>query len=105
MGAPAASLTEAATQPSLFPTFEEPQASGVAFEDDLVPACVEVFLAEGRASVSLLQRRLRIGYTRASRLLELLEDLGIVTDEMKGQSRKINRVVAEELLRSVHAEG
>ncbi len=102
---PAESLAAAATQPPLFPTFEEPQASGVTFEDDLVPACVEVFLAEGRASVSLLQRRLRIGYTRASRLLELLEDLGIVTDEMKGQSRKINRAVAEELLRSVHAEG
>ncbi len=102
---PAESLAEAATQPPLFPTFEEPQASGVTFEDDLVPACVEVFLAEGRASVSLLQRRLRIGYTRASRLLELLEDLGIVTDEMKGQSRKINRAVAEELLRSVHAGG
>ncbi len=99
----AAGLQEiAATQPQLFPTFEEPTSSQFEFDDELVPACVEVFLAENRASTSLLQRRLRIGYTRAARLMELLEDLGIVAEEMKGQSRKVNRVVAEELLRSIN---
>jgi DNA segregation ATPase FtsK/SpoIIIE, S-DNA-T family len=99
---PSLDLEEVVTQPQLFPTFDEPTSSAFEFEDELVPACVEVFLAENRASVSLLQRRLRIGYTRAARLMELLEELGIVSDEMKGQSRKVNRVVADELLRSIN---
>jgi DNA segregation ATPase FtsK/SpoIIIE, S-DNA-T family len=99
---PNLSLEEVITQPQLFPTFDEPTSSAFEFEDELVPACVEIFLAENRASVSLLQRRLRIGYTRAARLLELLEDLGIVSDEMKGQSRMVNRAIAEELLRSIN---
>jgi len=65
---------------------------------------VEIFLAENSASTSLLQRRLRIGYTRAARLVELLEEMGIIADEMQGQSRKVNRAVAEELLRSVNTD-
>ncbi|MGC9522416.1 MAG: DNA translocase FtsK [Anaerolineae bacterium] len=95
-------VEEIATQPSLFPTFEEPTSSEFDFEDELLPAAVEVFLAENRCSTSLLQRRLRIGYTRAARLMDILTDLGVVADEMKGQSRKVNRAVAEELLSSIN---
>jgi len=97
-------LDQVVTQPKLFPTFDEPKSSAFEFEDELLPACVEIFLAENRASTSLLQRRLRIGYTRAARLVELLEDMGIIADEMQGQSRKVNRAVAEELLRSVNTD-
>ncbi|MGC9468694.1 MAG: DNA translocase FtsK [Anaerolineae bacterium] len=97
------SVEEVATQPPLFPTFEEPTSSEFEFEDELLPAAVEVFLGENRASTSLLQRRLRIGYTRAARLMEILSEMGIVADEMTGQSRKVNRAVAEELLRSVNS--
>ena len=96
------SVDEMTSQPKLFPTFDEPKSTTFQFEDELLPACVEIFLAENRASTSLLQRRLRIGYTRAARLVELLEEMGIIADEMQGQSRKVNRVVAEELLRSVN---
>jgi S-DNA-T family DNA segregation ATPase FtsK/SpoIIIE len=67
-----------------------------------LPTAVEIFLAENRASVSLLQRRLRIGYTRSARLVEQLTDMGIVMLETEGQSRKINRAVAESLLRSLY---
>jgi DNA segregation ATPase FtsK/SpoIIIE-like protein len=95
-------MEDVTTQPKLFPTFDEPKSSAFKFEDELLPACVEIFLAENRASTSLLQRRLRIGYTRAARLVEMLEDMGIIADEMQGQSRKVNRVVAEELLRTVN---
>ena len=96
------SVEQVATQPSLFPTFEESTSSQFEFEDELLPASVEVFLAENRASTSLLQRRLRIGYTRAARLMEMLAEMGIVTDEMSGQSKKVNRSVAEELMRSLN---
>lgn len=95
-------VEQIATQPALFPTFEEPTSAQFEFEDELLPAAVEVFLAENRASTSLLQRRLRIGYTRAARLMEILADMGIVADEMSGQSRKVNRSVGEELLRSIN---
>lgn len=93
------------TQPPLFPTFDEPTSSEYEFDDELLPAAVEIFLAENRCATSLLQRRLRIGYTRAARLMDNLTDMGIVADEMKGQSKKVNRAVAEELLRSINTGG
>lgn len=100
-----ATLATAITQPSLFPTFEEPSTPHVTFEDDLMPAAVEIFLAENRCSTSLLQRRLRIGYTRAARLMDILSEMGIVANEVQGQSRKVNRTLAEEFLRSLSTEG
>jgi S-DNA-T family DNA segregation ATPase FtsK/SpoIIIE len=70
------------------------------FEDDLIPDAVAVLLAENRASVSLLQRRLRIGYTRSARIIELLEEKGIVGPPQPGtQFREVNRAAAEALLR------
>ena len=89
-------------QPALFPNFEEETQLASQFEDQLLPTAVEIFLAENRASVSLLQRRLRIGYTRSARLVEQLTDMGIVMLETEGQSRKINRAVAESLLQSLY---
>jgi len=47
-------------------------------EDDLYRQAVEVVQNLGKASISLLQRRLRIGYTRAARLIDLMEQEGIV---------------------------
>lgn len=49
-----------------------------ADEDELINEAVEVVRAAGKASSSLLQRRLRIGYARAARLLDILEERGIV---------------------------
>ncbi|CAG1001516.1 DNA translocase SpoIIIE [Anaerolineales bacterium] len=46
--------------------------------DPLFGDAVEIVRKEGRASVSMLQRRLRIGYTRASRLVDMMEDKKIV---------------------------
>ena len=94
---------EIASQPVLFPDFEK-TSSSAQFEDELLPAAVEIFLAENRASVSLLQRRLRIGYTRSARLVDILTDMGVVTLETQGQFREVNRAVAEALLRSLHPE-
>lgn len=47
-------------------------------EDPLTEEALRVIRKEGRASVSMLQRKLRIGYTRASRLIEKLEEKGII---------------------------
>ena len=43
-----------------------------------VPAAVEVVLETGQASVSMLQRRLKLGYSRAARLVDQMEERGIV---------------------------
>ncbi len=47
-------------------------------EDELVTRCVEVMREEGKAGTSLFQRRLRLGYAKACRLLEILEKRGYV---------------------------
>lgn len=90
-------------QEALFPEFAEPAQK---FEDELLPTAVEILLAEDRASISLLQRRMRIGYTRSARLVDLMVDLGIVTPNVdQGQFRGVNRAVAEAFLRSLTPGG
>ncbi len=99
-----AGLKEALVQPKLFPEFAD-DAGGQEFEDPLLPSAVEILLAEDRASISLLQRRMRIGYTRSARLVDLLSEMGIITEDAdKGQFRGVNRPVAEAFLRSVTAK-
>ncbi len=64
---------------------EEAEAQGLqnALEDPLFAKAVEVVLETKRGSVSLLQRRLAIGYTRSSRLIDLMGQAGII-GEYKG---------------------
>src|SRR5437667_12009978 len=58
--------------------------------DELLDKAIEVVQQHGRASVSLLQRKLRIGYQRAARLIDLMETEGIVGPmEEPGRERKI----------------
>ena len=44
----------------------------------LLAEAIDLVRREGRASVSMLQRRMRIGYTRAARIVDMMEDKGIV---------------------------
>ena len=53
-------------------------------EDDLLDRAIEVVRLQRRASISLLQRRLRIGYTRAARLIDLMQEKGIVGPSEEG---------------------
>ena len=46
--------------------------------DELLPAAIEVVLEMGQASVSMLQRRLKLGYGRAARLVDQMEEKGVV---------------------------
>ena len=41
---------------------------------------MEIIRAEGRASVSMLQRKMRIGYTRAARIIDAMQEKGIVSE-------------------------
>ena len=54
---------------------DEPEAGD---GDEMTPAAVEVLLETGQASVSMLQRRLKLGYARAARIMDELEEKGIV---------------------------
>ncbi|MEQ1839254.1 MAG: DNA translocase FtsK [Verrucomicrobiales bacterium] len=47
-------------------------------DEDVLEKCLEVIYAEKKASTSLLQRRLRLGYTRAARMIDILESRGII---------------------------
>ena len=60
-----------------------------AADEELVEQCIEVIRQTNRASVSVLQRRLRIGYTRAARIMDLLEERGIVGPNRGAEPREI----------------
>ena len=60
-----------------------------ALEDDLWDDAVRVILKSKRGSASLLQRALGVGYTRASRLLDMMGEAGIVSDHKGSKAREV----------------
>ena len=58
-------------------------------EDPLLEKAIEVVLQTQTASVSLLQRRLRVGYTRAGRLIDMLERRGIISGYEGSKPRRV----------------
>jgi S-DNA-T family DNA segregation ATPase FtsK/SpoIIIE len=70
------------------PMFEEIDLEPEEEKDPLLEEAVELIRREGRASISMLQRRLRIGYTRAARLIEDLEARGIVSGPAPGSQAR-----------------
>lgn len=62
-----------AHQPDIFDGFEDTEE-----EDDLLPEAIELVKETQKASASFLQRKLKVGYARAARLLDLMEDKGLV---------------------------
>jgi len=64
---------------SATPTASDPDPSDEELEgDEMLPAAVDVILETGQASVSMLQRRLKLGYARAARIVDEMEEKGIV---------------------------
>ena len=57
---------------------EPEEEDGFAQYDELLPQAVEVIFETKQASVSMLQRRLKLGYSRAARLVDQMEELGVV---------------------------
>ena len=68
-----------------------PKAGGdaAAERDELFDQAVDIIIQTGRGSVSLLQRRLTIGYSRASRLVDQMYDAGIVGEYKGSQAREV----------------
>jgi len=65
-------------------------AEDVSEEDEeLVEKCLEIIRQEKKASTSLLQRRLRLGYTRAARIVDILEQRGILGPGEGAKPREI----------------
>jgi S-DNA-T family DNA segregation ATPase FtsK/SpoIIIE len=58
-------------------------------QDELLPEAIKLVKQHQRASASLLQRRLRIGYSKAAQLIDLLEQQGIVGPAEDGRSREV----------------
>jgi S-DNA-T family DNA segregation ATPase FtsK/SpoIIIE len=60
-------------------TVSDPEPNAAEMDgDELLPAAVDVILETGQASVSMLQRRLKLGYARAARIVDEMEEKGIV---------------------------
>jgi len=79
--APTASDSIPDVLPSNLPFKQIPMWDDMAPQEDLDPLyheAVDLARRQGRASISMLQRRLRIGYTRAARLVETMEEKGVV---------------------------
>ena len=63
--------------------------SGIDEDEEVIQQCIEVIRSEQKASVSLLQRRLRLGYGRAARIMDELEGRGIVGESKGAEPREI----------------
>lgn len=57
--------------------------------DDLLPQAIEIVVEIGQASASLLQRKLKVGYSRAGRLIDQLEERGIIGPHEGSKPRKV----------------
>ena len=81
---------------------DEPAVSGDA---DLIEQAIEVVVAAGQASTSNLQRRLRLGYARAARIMDELENMGIIGEYEGAKPRKVLMSPLELEQRKMHRKG
>ena len=54
------------------------EGGGFSDEDEMLPSAIEIVVETGQASTSMLQRRLKLGYARAARLMDAMEGKGII---------------------------
>ncbi|MGE3175521.1 MAG: DNA translocase FtsK 4TM domain-containing protein [Planctomycetota bacterium] len=91
-------LEEQGQQPNFLPELVQTQSSqhkGMADRDALYREAVEVILGQQRGSATLLQRALSVGYTRATRLLEMMEEDGLVGPFVGSKSREVMMTLDE----------
>lgn len=63
--------------------------------DDLIPEATKLFIENGQASISLLQRRFRVGYTRAARIVDQMEQRGLVGPYEGSKPRQIKVTMSQ----------
>lgn len=71
--------------------------------DDLLPEAIDLVVRSGQASVSMLQRRFRIGYNRAARIVDMMEARGIIGPQDGSRPRQV--LMTEEELENLENEG
>lgn len=80
-------------EPAYEENVEEPSAvdesSHDSTEDELLPDAIRLVVDTGQASISMLQRRFRIGYSRAARLIDMMEVRGIVGSYQGSKPREV----------------
>ncbi len=80
-------------EPQYNPNLEQPESTSenemVLWDDELLPDAIRMVMDTEQASVSMLQRRFRIGYTRAGRLIDTMESMGIVGPNAGSKPRDI----------------
>jgi DNA segregation ATPase FtsK/SpoIIIE, S-DNA-T family len=85
-------LEEKGQEPAFMPSLVQTQSSSrpsIADQDDRYHEAVEIILGQQRGSATLLQRAMAVGYTRATRLLELMEADGLVGPFVGSKSRDV----------------
>jgi len=79
-----------ATEPRVVePAEEGEEGEGAGFDDDLIQEAARLVVTHQQGSTSLLQRRLKVGYSRAGRLMDQLEQLGVVGPFQGSKARDV----------------
>lgn len=63
--------------------------NSISYSDELFPNAVDVIIETGQASVSILQRRLNLGYSRAAQIVDQMEELGIISSFKGSKPREL----------------
>jgi DNA segregation ATPase FtsK/SpoIIIE, S-DNA-T family len=84
-------------------TAEEKASDAIDFgKDDLYDEAARIVVSTGQASISYLQRRLRIGFSRAARLVDMMESEGLVSSSVAGKPREV--LVAKDYFEEVDSQ-
>lgn len=76
----------------------------VVRDDDLMAKAIEVFQQEGKASTSLLQRKLSIGYGKAARIMDKLEEAGFISELDGAKPRVLTSMLANRIINKEREE-
>ncbi|MGI6258004.1 MAG: DNA translocase FtsK 4TM domain-containing protein [Anaerovoracaceae bacterium] len=72
-------------------------------EDELLPDAIETVISAGQASVSMIQRRFRVGYNRAARIIDMMEARGIIGPQDGSRPRQV--LISEDRWEEMKNEG
>ncbi len=83
---------------------DEPEADDPGDSDDLLSQAIEIVVDSGQASVSMIQRRLKVGYSRAGRIVDQMEARGIIGPHEGSKPRQVLITKQQYYEMAMHAE-